>query len=526
MTVKPDDLEGDEEREEHTVRESLADLQKAIDDDDLGGATVATRAPPQMAPLAPPQRPSYAPPQKTPQPSTPYAPLPKTPYVPQQMAPYVPQQMAPYVPPQTPPYGMPVPYGTPHEIAPIPSGFDETILGVAGHADEPNATEVASASYDIMAAQAAQAAQAMMFGTTAQIQSEQPPPQPPARPSLSFRPAMTFEAEPVADTRLARLQALSLERPAVSPQSSPSSPRRGAMLPWILLAIVVVGGGIYHVRTVRKAEQAAQRSAPAVAQASPTGQSPSGSLLASGYIAAKSPITLSATMSGRLQDVSVVAGDTITKGQLLARISDGNIRAELSLAAARVRDASRQHQRMAMLVKAQAATAADLERSVGAVEVARAEMRVIEQKLQETRIKSPINGTVLEVLARPGESLTTGQNQSAGILRIADLSALIAEVDIAEAELKNVRIGQSAEVTSEAQRGRTYHGVVREIAEQADRARGTVLVKIDMLPEVPEVAGSAGSAAEGSGSASEAKPPPTTLRPGMAVQVRFVAKDA
>jgi hypothetical protein len=215
---------------------------------------------------------------------------------------------------------------------------------------------------------------------------------------------------------------------------------------------------------------------------------------------------------------------------------------------------------------------------VGAVEVARAEMRVIEQKLDETKIRSPINGTVLEVLAHPGEALTAGPN-SAGILRIADLSALIAEVDVSETDLKAVHVGQEAEVSSDAQPGHEYRGIVREIAEQADRARGTVLVKVDILPDAPETddsgsgkappdAGSAaGSAATVVSPTPEPKQPPakkgrkrpppkkdkkkaptpppspspsaspspspepvakpipvTTLRPGMAVQVRFIAK--
>jgi multidrug resistance efflux pump len=165
-----------------------------------------------------------------------------------------------------------------------------------------------------------------------------------------------------------------------------------------------------------------------------------------------------------------------------------------------------------MLVKAQAATPADLERAVGQVEVAAAEMHVINQKLEQTRVRSPINGTVMEVLVRSGESLA---GEKHGILKIADLSALVAEVDVAEGELKNVYIGQQAELTTDSQRGRVYKGQVRDIAEQADRARGTVQVKLDILPEAAEPGGAgsaAGSAAAGSGA-------------GMAVQVKFIPRE-
>ena len=388
--------------------------------------------------------------------------------------------------------------------------------------------------------------------TDARVQPHTPAPQPNPRVQ-AHTPAPQPNAE--IQARLARLQVLSLERPAHTPTASSRPSRVFVLLPWFLLGIVVSGGGFYHVQTVRDLEQRATRAAAPQPAVAATPEPSAGVLLASGYIAAKAPITLSATASGRVKEVTVEVGDSIAKGQILARLADDAVRAELSLATARVRDASRLHGRTAMLVKAQAATRAELERSFGAVEVARAEMKVIEQKIDEMKVRSPINGTVLEVLARPGESLTAGQNESAAILRIADLSALIAEVDVAEAELKHVFVGQDAEITSEAQRGHTFKGVVREIAEQADRARGTVLVKVDVIidqppqpaeqlaPEPPPLdekpAPKRGKAATNKPGKERPPSDPTpepapveppkqtapTLRPGMAAQVRFIPKQ-
>ena len=316
-----------------------------------------------------------------------------------------------------------------------------------------------------------------------------------ARPSTP----LPIAADPGIETKLASLAGLSLDKDNL--KTARANTGHGAArvqkLPWILLALVTVGGGFYHFKTVRdlKARPAVTQTAePTTPTAAPISRH---ALLASGYIAAKAPIVLSATSSGRVEEIKVDNGDQIKKGQLLVVVNDGPIRAELSLANARVRDAKRVLQRTRMLVKAQAATPVELERATGAVEIAAAEARVIAQKLQETRIKSPIDGTVLEVLVRPGETITAGAN-STGVLRIADLTALIAEVNVGEAELKQVFLGQECEVTSEAQRDAVSAGVVREIAEQADRARGTVLVKVDI----------------------EATAAPS-LKPGMAVQVRF-----
>lgn len=351
--------------------------------------------------------------------------------------------------------------------------------------------------------------------TSAQSYAQRPMPMPmppmatpmpmamPSRPSGSIAPPMRPTPLPIAndssrDSKLASLAALSLDKGNVLAATPTAAPRagssRGRWLPWALLALALVGGTIYHLSTVRGLER---KTAATPDKTPETPSTSSHALLATGYIAAKAPIVLSATTSGRVEAIKVKNGDPIKRGQLLAIINDGPVRAELGLANTRVRDARRALVRTKKLVQAEAATPADLERALGAVEIAAAEARVIGQKLEATRIRSPIDGTVLELLVQPGESITTGAT-SVGVLRIADLRALVAEVNVGESSLKEVSVAQVCEVTSDAQRDKPYTGIVREIAEQADRARGTVLVKID-IQATPDMG----------------------LKPGMAVQVRF-----
>src|SRR5207248_10774199 len=52
-----------------------------------------------------------------------------------------------------------------------------------------------------------------------------------------------------------------------------------------------------------------------------------------------------------------------------------------------------------------------------------------------------------------------------------------ADVEVAEDEIRQIQVGQKAEVTAEAISGKNFAGTVSEIAQQADRARGTVCVK-------------------------------------------------
>jgi RND family efflux transporter MFP subunit len=308
-------------------------------------------------------------------------------------------------------------------------------------------------------------------------------------------PERADPADAARKDRIASLAALRLDK---GPAGAPAPARRSSKLPWILLVLVTTAGGYYHHVTVRAARTATPPGAAPPAAPPGARTTANAGLLASGYLAARAPIVLSAGTGGRLAALEVDNGDRVEKGQVVAVLADGTLRAELELARARLRDAQRSHQRVRTLASAEAATLSDVERALGQVEIAQAEVRVIEQRLDDTRIRSPIAGTVLEVLARPGEALVAGPGQAAGVLRIADLSGLVAEVDVNEGELGRVRLGQEAEVIGDAQRERAYRGVVREIAEQADRSRGTVLVKVHIA-----------AAADGA------------LRPGMAIQVRF-----
>jgi RND family efflux transporter MFP subunit len=293
--------------------------------------------------------------------------------------------------------------------------------------------------------------------------------------------------------KLASLAALSLDKDAV-PQPATTAARApsSSKLPWVLLALVVAGGAFYHFKTVNNQAPAPP---PTVGSGSATPTAPVAphALMAPGYIAAKAPRLVSPKTSGRLEDLKVDTGSQVKQGQLLATVSDGQARSELTVAQARAAESARQVKTLRKFVKAQAATPVELEKAIGAYEIAAAEVRAAKQRLDETQIRSPIDGTVLEVLVRPGEAITG----TAGVLRIANLNELVVEVNVGEADLRHVYMGQACDVTGDADKERIFKGSVWEIAEQADRSRGTLLVKVALEPITDGA-----------------------LKPGMAVQVR------
>lgn len=281
--------------------------------------------------------------------------------------------------------------------------------------------------------------------------------------------------------------------------SIPGEAKEGGKGPWIaavVVLLIVVGAGAAWQFGPWKKTLDAETGGGGTTAATPTAtaaprarnvitvssEAPTGApVIASGYIAARDPITLGVTVGGRVQQVFVENGNLVKKDQVLVQLDAGETLAALSLAKAKKRDAERILDRTKALHASQAATQSDLDRAIGQAEIARAESYVQLQRLEQSKIRSPIaKATILDVLVRPGEVLTPGGDASQGVVKLADLSRLVAEIDVPESEVFRLRLGQPAEISADSAAVR-HKGEIREIAEEADRARGTVLVKVDLL---------------------------------------------
>jgi HlyD family secretion protein len=100
---------------------------------------------------------------------------------------------------------------------------------------------------------------------------------------------------------------------------------------------------------------------------------------------------------------------------------------------------------------------------------ARAQLRSAEDILAKTEVVAPIDGVVSRLRVRLGEMVVIGiQNQpGTTLMTVSDLSAIDAEVKVAEAEVLRVAIGQPARVTLEAVPGRVFTGHVTEVGASA-----------------------------------------------------------
>ena len=223
-------------------------------------------------------------------------------------------------------------------------------------------------------------------------------------------------------------------------------------------------------------------------------------LTASGYIVARSKAEISPKSVGRIAWLNLEEGQRVKKGELVARLESQELEAQKNqyLATkeqilAHLDNAKRDRERAKALLEdkigtQQAFDAADAQVRSLTAQIASIEQQVryTEELIKNAEIYAPIDGVVTVKKAFLGETVAPqgfGGAGSAGatFAVIVDLGSLEMEADINEQNLGKVSLGQPAQVTLDAYPDRPYKARLRQIVPTADRQKGSVKVKVEIL---------------------------------------------
>ncbi|MBV4535280.1 MULTISPECIES: efflux RND transporter periplasmic adaptor subunit [Pseudomonas] len=214
------------------------------------------------------------------------------------------------------------------------------------------------------------------------------------------------------------------------------------------------------------------------------------SVTALGTLQPRRYVDVGAQASGQIRKLHVEAGDEVRQGQLLveidpstqqakfdaARFAIDNLKAQLAEQRAQFQLARQQYQRQRSLAAAGASRDEDLQIADAQLKVtqaridmyqaqihqAQASVRSDEAELGYTRIYAPMDGTVVAVDAREGQTLNA-QQQTPLILRIAKLSPMTVWAQVSEADIGKVKPGMTAYFTTLAGGKRRWTSTVRQI---------------------------------------------------------------
>jgi HlyD family secretion protein len=104
-----------------------------------------------------------------------------------------------------------------------------------------------------------------------------------------------------------------------------------------------------------------------------------------------------------------------------------------------------------------------------ALTAARADLAQADAALERTRIRSSLPGTVLQLNARAGETVTPSPENV--LVVVGDLSSLRVRAEIEERDIGKLRVGQAAVIRSDAFPGKDFEGTVGTIAKSLGPSR-------------------------------------------------------
>jgi HlyD family secretion protein len=105
---------------------------------------------------------------------------------------------------------------------------------------------------------------------------------------------------------------------------------------------------------------------------------------------------------------------------------------------------------------------------------AQATLDKAQERLDKTVFRSPIKGIATSVDIKQGETAISGSTNISGsnLITLADPSSILIEVQVDEADIANIRVGQQADIFAVAFPDNALQGEVQSIATTAKRAQG------------------------------------------------------
>lgn len=233
--------------------------------------------------------------------------------------------------------------------------------------------------------------------------------------------------------------------------------------------------------------------------ATPAKPADGGVLTVSGYIINRERIEISPRFLGVVKWIGVKKGDAVTNNQVIVQLDDAEYRARvhqaegaLAIAQATADRAELQFNRIVQLANRAIESPQSLDdarlqlaANRAAIVQSQGELELARTYLDWCNIRSPINGVILAKLVQPNElvmpqSFGGTRGPSTALVAMADPTDLQVEIDINEADLSKVHMGQSCRVSPEAYPDHAYAGRVAEIAPEADRSKGTLQLKVQI----------------------------------------------
>ena len=186
-----------------------------------------------------------------------------------------------------------------------------------------------------------------------------------------------------------------------------------------------------------------------------------------------------AKVEGEIREVLVEEGDTVEKGQVLARLDGDRLRLELNESSARLNKMQRDFQRNKELREKGLLSEGDFEKIRYDLEALQAAFNLASLELDYTQIRAPISGVVSERYIKLGNTVRIGEP----MFRVTGFDPLVAYMHIPEREFRRISAGQPVAIDIDALAGEDFIATVTRVSPIVDPGTGTFKITIEIRDE-------------------------------------------
>ena len=287
-----------------------------------------------------------------------------------------------------------------------------------------------------------------------------------------------------------------------------------------LLILLAIAGGVFALGSLRRGSDdkpilnVADDVPLTVAIAQPKRQEIVQIVQAPGDVEAVLEVEIRSEIVAKIDEMPVKEGDIVKKGDLLCRLNDSNLKAEVQSGLARVARlkasivdaeaeadrADRDYRRQLQLTEIDATS--DQERlnystnfkkakamlEMRAQELAEADAMLtrVKEDLKKTVIVAPIGGIISKLSAKEGEVVVTGTMNNPGtvVMTISDLSKMQVRSRVDEVDVPLVKPGQKARIFLQSDQQKSIPAQVVRVASKSSKQAGRDVVSFETLLEV------------------------------------------
>jgi HlyD family secretion protein len=184
---------------------------------------------------------------------------------------------------------------------------------------------------------------------------------------------------------------------------------------------------------------------------------------ASGTLNPVKSVQVGTQVSGMVQEIYVDFNDVVKKSQVIARIDPREWQARFEQAEANYILAKRNHDNNKRLIEKNFISAAALDQTLSAYKSAKASLTMAKKALDDTVIRSPVDGVVVKRSVERGQTVAASLQAPELFIIAQDLADMQVETAIDESDVGRITEGMTATFTVDAFPGKVFQSKVKQV---------------------------------------------------------------